>query len=157
MLHQFNNNLNMKKILTKISIILGTLIVINIIPVIVIAQTQTFTPPSGDQTFSPPEGGVPILITNPLNCGSAGNSDNKCDLTAFINLILKNVIMPLAAVAAVGYIIWAGFSYVTAQGNPGKIAEAHKRLLYALIGTGILLGAAAISQVIQATVKSLTN
>ena len=133
---------------------LGILAGVLILPLFASAQGTTY-PEGGGTTV--PEAGEKILIMNPLYCGSAGNNKNQCDLTAFINLILKNVIMPLAAVAAVLYIIWAGFSYVMAQGNSTKIAEAHKRLLFALIGTGILLGAAAISQVIQVTVKSLTN
>lgn len=65
--------------------------------------------------------------------------------------------MPIAAVAAVVYIIWAGFSYVMAQGNPKEIEAAHQRLLWALVGTGILLGAAAISKVVENTVRGLTN
>jgi type IV secretory pathway VirB2 component (pilin) len=95
-------------------------------------------------------------IPNPFNCGSQSSTGAPCDLTTFITTVLNSVVMPLAAMVAVVFIIWAGFSYVTAQGNLAKLKEAHARLLWALIGTGILLGAAGISQVIQATVKSLT-
>ena len=63
--------------------------------------------------------------------------------------------MPIAAVAVVCYIIWAGFMYVVAQGNEKKIKEAHDRLLWALIGAGILLGASAISQVVVTTINSI--
>jgi len=98
-------------------------------------------------------GSAPIVIHNPLNCGVSDN--DKCTLVDFINIVLQKVVMPIAAVVAVLYIMWAGFTYVTAQGKPAEIQKAHDRLLYALIGTGILLGAAGISAVIVNTVHSI--
>lgn len=92
---------------------------------------------------------ISVKFNNPLKCG------DNCTLMGLITLILNNVIMPIAAVAVVLYIIWAGFKFVTAQGNPKKIEEARDNLLWALIGAGILLGAAAISEVVKRTVESL--
>lgn len=88
-----------------------------------------------------------IYIPNPTNAGSS--------LLQVLNTLLRDVIMPIAAIAVVMYIIWAGFSFVTAQGNPKKIGEAQQRLLWALIGAGILLGAAGISLVVERTVRAL--
>ena len=42
-----------------------------------------------------------------------------------------------------------------AQGNEKEITAAHENLKWALIGTGILLGAAGISTVVQNTVTAL--
>src|ERR1035437_1461044 len=82
-----------------------------------------------------------ITIPNPFNCGGAlGN----CDLLTLLTAILDNVLMPIAAVIAVMYIVFAGFKYVQAKGNPAEIEKAHQRLLWTLIGVGILLGAAGI-------------
>jgi len=100
--------------------------------------------PSGGNTT------IGVRITNPVNCG------DNCTIMTLITLILNNVIMPIAAVAVVLWIIWAGFNFVTAQGNPKKIEEAKQRLLWSLVGAGILLGAAAIAEVVARTVKSLT-
>lgn len=86
-------------------------------------------------------------ICNPFNGGDT--------LNQLIVAVLNNVIMPIAAVVSVCYIVWAGFKYVRAQGNEKAIQEAHQNLLYALIGVGILLGAAGISQVIQSTITAL--
>jgi type IV secretory pathway VirB2 component (pilin) len=86
----------------------------------------------------------PGKICNPF----AGGDDFMSLLTA----ILNNVVLPIAAVFVVIFIIYAGFKYVTAQGNPAEIKKAHERLLWSLIGAGILLGASAISQVVQHTV-----
>lgn len=87
-----------------------------------------------------------IKIQNPFKGG-----DNIMDL---IVVVLNNIVMPIAAVASVIYIILAGFKYVMAEGNPTEITKANRNLLYALIGVGILLGAAGISKVIQNTVNS---
>ena len=91
----------------------------------------------------------PNKICNPFKGGD--------DLMSLITTLLKNVVMPIAAIASVLYIIWAGFQYVQARGNPGKITEANKNLLWVLIGVGVLLGAAGISEVVQNTIKALIN
>lgn len=90
-----------------------------------------------------------ITIPNPIQ-NTAGNS-----LLGLLNLILEKIVMPIAVVAVVMYIIYAGFTFVTAQGNPVKITAAKQRLLWALVGAGVLLGATAISKVVENTVKGL--
>lgn len=109
-------------------------------------------------TFSQVTGGgggntsIPVRIANPFNCG--GNTTN-CSLMTLINSILNNIVMPIAAVAVVMWIVWAGFGFLKAQGNPGEIEKAKQRLLWALIGAGILLGAVGISNVVSNTVRAL--
>src|SRR5258708_6088955 len=76
----------------------------------------------------------PGAICNPF---SGGNN-----LMTLITTILNNIIMPIAAVAVVLWIVWAGLTYVMANGKPAEIQKAHERLLWALVGGGILLGAA---------------
>ncbi|MES3005292.1 MAG: hypothetical protein V4690_04310 [Patescibacteria group bacterium] len=94
---------------------------------------------------------IGVNLTNPVDCG------DNCTIMSLITLILKNVIMPIAAVAVVLWIIWAGFTFITAQGKPAEIEKAKQRLLWSLVGAGILLGATAISEVVQRTVESLTK
>ena len=91
-----------------------------------------------------------ITINNPFNCGGA----SSCTLLTLLTAILNNIVLPIAAVAAVMYVIFAGFKYVQARGNPAKVQEAHANLLWALIGIGVVLGAAGISAVLQATISS---
>ena len=91
-----------------------------------------------------------INIPNPL-----ANKENS--LIGLITTIINSVVMPIAAVFVVVWIIYAGFKYVMAQGNPAKIKEAHQTLLWALVGAGILLGAAGISKVVENTVKQLVK
>ncbi len=90
-----------------------------------------------------------INIPNPTTAGST--------LMAVLTAILNRVIMPIATVAVVMWIIYAGFTFITAQGKPAEIDKAKQRLLWSLIGAGILLGAAAISSVVQNTVQGLLN
>ena len=97
--------------------------------------------------------GISGIIHNPFNC--RGVQDEQCTFIDLLTSILNNIVIPIASVGVVIYIIYAGFTYVLAQGNPGKIEEAHKRLLWSLVGAGILLGAAGISIVVQNTVHSL--
>lgn len=129
------------KTLYKI-VLQGILLTIILMPLLTLAQTNIPIPPA------PCKAGV-TCIGNPFNGGNT--------LNELIVAILNNVVMPLAGVASVGYIIWAGFQYVRAQGKPEKIKEANTNLLFALIGVGVLLGAAGISAVVQKTITSLTN
>jgi len=88
--------------------------------------------------------GTGVKLENPLG--------NKT-LTQFLEEILK-VIMVFAVPLIVFMIIYAGFLYVTAQGNESTVKKAHKTLLYAIIGGLLILGAQALLTVIQGTVDA---
>ncbi len=113
-------------------------------PVFMYASVSGNNPPPADAGFD-------VHITNPLD-PSIGN-----DLPSLVSAVLNKIVLPLGAVVAVAYIIYAGFTFVTAQGKPAEIDKAKQRLLWALIGTGILLAAAGISTVVVNTVHCLTN
>ena len=65
------------------------------------------------------------------------------------------VVSTLGGIVAVFFIIYSGFLFVTAGGNETKQGEARKALLYAVIGTAILIGAQALSAIITTTINSL--
>ena len=72
------------------------------------------------------------------------------------------VIVKLArAITAIGIpfvaimIVWAGFLYVTAQGDPKKLETAKKSLVWALIGSAIVIGAYALATAVVNFGKSL--
>lgn len=101
---------------------------------------------AGEGNLVPPGGGSG-LITNPL--GPSIDSIPK-----LINAILKIVVkvgLPLVALA----IIYVGFLFVKAQGNETELKTAKEAFLYTIIGAGIVLGAAVISEAIDVTVTSL--
>lgn len=72
----------------------------------------------------------------------------------FFNDLLE-VVMVFAIPLIVFFIILAGFQYVMARGNPGKIATANMSLLFAVIGGVLILGAWVILEVISGTVDAL--
>jgi len=85
-------------------------------------------------------------IKNPL--GSTN------DLFGFLEKIIE-AMLQLGAVLAVIVVIYAGFLFVTAQGDEGKIKTAKNALLYTVIGLAILLGARIIASVIENTIRSV--
>lgn len=121
-------------------------------------------PPGGGGTNPAPptegtEGGTMQFdkLKNPL-CATTGDS-TVCSspiesVTEFIERILNIVIMigmPIVVLA----LIWAGFLYVKAQGNSEKIKEAHKTLLWTVVGAGLLMGSWAIANAIKQTVVDI--
>jgi hypothetical protein len=77
-------------------------------------------------------------------------------LQEFIKTFIEGVLIvgiPLLVLA----IIYAGFLYVKAQGNPGELEVAHRTLLYTIIGGALLLGAFVIANAIVGTVKEIES
>lgn len=94
------------------------------------------------------------LIPSGLDGTKLKNPIKADDLMKFIKTILEAVIkigLPVVALA----IVYSGFLFVFARGNPGEIETAKKALLYSLIGAALLLGAWTFAQIISETVLSL--
>jgi hypothetical protein len=62
------------------------------------------------------------------------------------------IFITIAVPIIVLFIIYAGFKYVTAQGNAQQVQEATRALTYAIIGAVLIIGAVAISEIIANTV-----
>lgn len=52
--------------------------------------------------------------------------------------------------------VFVGYKFVVAQGEPAKITEARAMLLWTVVGALILLGSQAIAIGIKATVQALS-
>ena len=105
--------------------------------------------PDGGGSNNPDGGGTNITtkINNPL-----GNKIT--DIPSFIKAIITIVLyigVPIIALA----IIYSGFLFVKAQGNPEQLTKAKSTLLYTLIGAALLLGAFVIAQAIGSTVEEI--
>ncbi len=72
----------------------------------------------------------------------------------FIEGFLKAIVM-IAIPVIVAFMVYAGFQYIIARGNPGKIKEAHANFLYVIIGTALVLGSWVLATLIGGTVTSL--
>lgn len=87
-----------------------------------------------------------IEIENPISVNS---------IPDLIQTILQGLIkigIPLLVVM----IVYSGWLYLFARGDPGKIKSAHDMFLYTLIGGAILLAAWALAQLIHSTLLELT-
>ena len=87
-------------------------------------------------------------IENPLGDGSS--------LPAFIESLLGIIVkagIPLVVLA----LVYAGFRFVVAQGNPEKLNEAKKTLLYVVVGSLILLGAWTIATILNNTLNAILS
>ena len=87
-------------------------------------------------------------LTNPLKAKS---------FEGLFRDILSNVIIPVTALIGVVFIIYAGFKFVTSQGNPEKLKEAKKRLLYVLIGVAIIITAEVILDLLLNTLTQIAE
>ena len=87
-------------------------------------------------------------IINPLG------TNGPTDIPAFIKNVLEGALkiaIPGVALA----IIYSGFLFVFAMGNPEKLKKAKDALLYSLIGAAILLGSWAIANLIVTTINNI--
>ena len=118
-----------------------------VFPVISFAQGSKVNSPSnsGSSVNSPPVNSSDGKILNPISADT---------LDGFILVILKGVIKIMIPVIALA-IIYCGFLFVQARGNPEALGKAKTALIYTLIGAAILLGSWAIAQLISNTVLAL--
>ncbi|MGM0482455.1 MAG: hypothetical protein ACQEP6_01140 [Patescibacteria group bacterium] len=73
-----------------------------------------------------------------------------------IRIILQDIVIPVGGIVATFAIVYSGFLFVTAQGNPEKLTKARSAFIWAVIGGLIILGSWAIAQAIEATVDQIT-
>lgn len=67
---------------------------------------------------------------------------------------ILQILITLAIPIIVFFIIYAGFKYVTAQGNPQQIQEATRTLTYAIIGAVLIIGAVAFAEIAKNTIEA---
>jgi hypothetical protein len=81
---------------------------------------------------------------------------DKDSLTVFIWKIILNIsdiLFRLAGMIAVGFVMYAGFTYLTSQGQADKISNAKKTLQNALIGLVIAILATAIINTVMGVIS----
>jgi len=105
-------------------------------PIVTSPGTVNTAPTSGDGLY------------NPLGTGAS--------LPALLSAILAFVVR-IGAIIVVLMLVYVGFLFVTARGEPGKITTARAALLWTVVGGLVLLGAQAIAIAIQATVQAIST
>lgn len=76
-------------------------------------------------------------------------------ITSLIETLAKFAAQ-IGAVVVVVMIIYSGFKFVTAMGNPGELDKAKKNFYWTIIGAAILMGAWVLASMIKDTVDSLS-
>jgi amino acid transporter len=71
-------------------------------------------------------------------------------------IAILEAIITIAVPVVVLMIIYGGFTYVTAQGNPEQIKKATRTLSYAIIGGILIIGATAIMVIMQDAIDEFT-
>ncbi|MEA1929693.1 MAG: hypothetical protein U9M92_02315 [Patescibacteria group bacterium] len=89
-------------------------------------------------------------LTNPLE--PAGIDSIPLLIDKILEIVVK-VGLPIVAIA----IIYTGFLFVSARGDPSKLTTAKDAFKYTIIGAAIVLGAAVISAAINATVDEIRS
>lgn len=90
-----------------------------------------------------------VSFTNPFRVGTS--------LYQFIVTVIDNIILPVGAVIVVIFLIFAGFQFVMARGNPTEIAKARSNFIWVVVGSSILLGAWLIARIVQNTVMNIRS
>ncbi|HWP61042.1 MAG TPA: hypothetical protein VN495_00355 [Candidatus Paceibacterota bacterium] len=105
---------------------------------------------------------VSIAVVSLAHAQCQPGAGTVCPTTSFQNVqdfvskalqVLVQVSLPVIGF----FIVFVGFQFVSAQGNPGKLATARKNLLYVLIGAGLVLGAWVLATLIGSTVSELSS
>lgn len=106
----------------------------------------------------PPTGGSGsgsnTQLINPLNLGVDCTQSHTC-INKFIELLL-GLVVQVGTVIVILMLVYVGFLFVKARGEPGAISEAREALLWTVIGGLILLGAQGIAVAIKSTVDAVT-
>jgi hypothetical protein len=91
-------------------------------------------------------GGGKSIVPDP-NSGLAGDIGQSVPEVSNISVTLNTIatyFIGALIVVAVFYIIWAGYTFVTSAGDPDKVGEARKRIMFAGIGVIVALMAKGI-------------
>lgn len=118
-----------------------------ITPLVAGAQGPTGTFPSGGPTGTVPPATNSVGFQNPLDANTI------CDaLKAFLNIL-----MTFAVPVAVIFLVYAGFLFVWARGNPKGLEHAKRNLFFVVIGIALFMGAWLLGQVVANTLSALAS
>lgn len=103
---------------------------------------------------------ISILLFAPAYVANAQESAGLQDPLRFRNLadFVQGVLEAFVVISLPilsFFIIWAGFKFVAARGNPGQLTEAKENFKWLIVGAILILGAWALALLIANTVNSI--
>lgn len=126
----------------KDGLIVGTLFLLVFLPLITYAE-------QGSDNGNNINNNTTITLNNPLG-------DKVNNLPAFIYMVL-DIVFQIGAVLAVLFLMYVGFMFVTARGDPEKLQTARRAFLYTVIGIALLLGGKLVASVIGNTITQVST
>lgn len=85
--------------------------------------------------------------------GTVSPNGTDSSITEIITRILNDYLIPLAAILAVGFVMYGGFLYITSAGDPAKTDKAKKTLMWAILGVILVV----LSLLIVKSLDSILN
>ncbi len=98
---------------------------------------------------------APVSTCSNGNC-SLTNPFTASDFPTLIGKLL-DVVIKVGGILAFFFIIYAGFMFVTAGGDEGKIKTARTTFVSVIIGTAIVLGSKAILELLTNTTNGIVQ
>ena len=147
----------MKKILTYTIGTLAFLIICG--SMLTSAQAQNTIPSGGTGGNTIPSRQGNTIPSNTSSSNSTTFIQNPLkakDINELI-VILVDVAVKLGMIVAFLGLIWVGFKFVIAQGDPTKIGQARTHFFYLIIGIAILIGAKVIIEIIKGTLEPFVD
>lgn len=91
--------------------------------------------------------------------GGSGNIGNCASTGGCVdpNIMITNTIqwvIGVAGIVAAAFVVIGGISYMTSQGDPGKLQKAKSTITYALIGLAIVALAEIITAFVSSTIRN---
>jgi len=94
--------------------------------------------------------GIPLIAAPPAFAATGGDVSQ---VESFIQNVIK-VIASLAGLIATGFFVAGGFTYITSSGNPEKLDQAKKTLIYSAIGLAIVVAAFVLANIVTSLATS---
>ncbi len=126
--------------------------------------TTSGTNPATSGTNPTTSGTNPTVVGNPQNplapqsqrmIGLPNPLGDKVTSIPDLFYLLVNSLFKLSYIVIAGFILWSGFKFVTAQGEPDAISDAKNTFKYTIIGALIIIGAQTIIEIVKSIITGL--
>ena len=139
----------MRKFLVCLAVVFASTITPIDVQAVNVSGTDSGTPSSGSSSYD--DCAKNFLGFRPWYKGLTDTINGKCEvrtpsdeseITTFVVAVILNVLADLLVAVGyltLGFIIYGGYLYITASGDPGKVAKGKKTITSAIIGAAIAI------------------
>ncbi len=106
------------------------------VPIMAVAQTSVYSDSSGNFQYTSNNFSISFGSGGAFMCGTS----NICRVASTILYIINNVLVPvLFAIAFIVFLYGIVLKYIFSAGDPAKVSEGHKLLLWGIIAFVIMI------------------